>query len=376
MSTNVASRHLGHNWAEGTYATGKRAQFCGFRAVSDRQKNSVLFEGFLEPVEISCINTKTFRLDVDAVALFAVVERAIEAVRPLAEARGFLLHAVLDACVGSILGDCSRLQQMLWNLLTNAVKFTRSAGQVQVRLSRTESYVEFVAKDTGEVVAPDVLPHVFERLRQEQEGSNRLRGGLRLGLTIVKHLVELHGEAIQALSEGKGTGATFVMRIPSASFRNRDMPVSGFPATMRPFAEGACVLPELEGLRVLVVHDEQDARDQVAAVIEQCGATAETVANADKAFELLRTTRPDVLVSNIGTPDEDSYSLIQKVRALPDCQGGRTPAVALTAYARMEDRARMFLAGFTIHVPKPIEPAELLVVLANVSGRLSKVPGE
>jgi CheY-like chemotaxis protein len=322
-------------------------------------------------LDISRIITGHLRLDVGPVDLVQVVDAAIEVVRPIADAKGIVVQAILDPRVEAIPGDPDRLEQVVWNLLSNAVKFTPSAGMVQVRLSQRGSYVELAVEDTGQGIAPEFLPHVFERFRQADGGTNRVHGGLGLGLAIVKHLVELHGGGIQALSEGLERGSTFVIRLPVAPFRNRSLPIPGSPAAVRPGLEGAFARPpDLQGLRVLVVDDEQDARDLIVAVLEPCGVEVRTAASAGEALELLEATRPDVIVSDVGMPGEDGYSLMQKVRALPAARGGRTPAVALTAYARIEDRTRALLAGFTMHMPKPIDPAELLVVLANVSGRL------
>ena len=322
-------------------------------------------------LDISRIITGNLRLDIRPVDLVQVVDAAIEVVKPIADAKDVVVQAILDPRVGTISGDPDRLEQVVWNLLSNAVKFTPSAGMVQVRLSQRESYLELAVEDTGQGIAPEFLPHVFERFRQADGGTNRVHGGLGLGLAIVKHIVELHGGGIQALSEGIGRGSTFVIRLPIAPFRNRNLPIPGSPAAVSYHLEGAFVRPpELRGLRVLVVDDEQDARDLIVAVLEPCGVEVQAAASAREAIELLESMRPEVLVSDIGMPGEDGYSLMQRVRALPAARGGRTPAVALTAYARIEDRTRALLAGFTMHMPKPIDPAELLVVLANVSGRL------
>jgi PAS domain S-box-containing protein len=321
-------------------------------------------------LDISRIITGNLRLDVRPMSLVQVVEAAIEAVRPAAEAKGVRIQSSLDPEVGAILGDPDRLQQVVWNLLSNAVKFTSSRGLVEVRLRQIGSHVEIAVEDNGRGIAPDFLPHVFERFRQAEGGAQR-GPGLGLGLAIVKHIVDLHGGTIRASSEGTGRGATFVVRLPIAPVQKVNLPTPRSSAEAQPHHEGllAC-RPELRGLRVLVVDDEQDARDLTVALLEPSGIEVTTAASAREALDSLKATRPDVLVSDIGMPEEDGHALIQSVRALPAAQGGQTPAVALTAYARAEDRTRALLAGFTMHVPKPVEPAELLVALATVSGRL------
>ena len=320
-------------------------------------------------LDLSRIVTGKLRLDLQAVELVAIVEAAIETVRPALDARSIRLQLALDPDAGAVIGDPNRLQQVVWNLLTNAVKFTPRGGRVQVWLRREASHVEITVADNGQGIDPSLLPYVFDRFRQGDASTTRSHGGLGLGLAIVKHLLELHGGTIHAASEGEGRGATFTVRIPVAPLRSPTLPAAE-TSTPRGSLEIQCP-PELAGLKVLVVDDEDDARDWVAALLDHCKAIVLTASSAGQALELLRTHHPDVLVSDIGMPGEDGYGLIKKVRALTPADGGRVPAIALTAYARMEDRTRAMVAGFNMHVAKPIEPAELLITIANLTGRLS-----
>ena len=320
-------------------------------------------------LDLSRIVTGKLRLDLELVELAAVVEAAIETVRPAADARNIRLTPELDPNAGAVMGDPNRLQQIVWNLLTNAVKFTPPGGWVSVWVGRAGPHVEIVVADSGQGIAPSLLPHIFDRFRQGDASTTRSQGGLGLGLAIVKHLTELHGGTIAAESPGEGLGATFTVRVPIAPQHAPGYPPSDVPA-LRTAGAIECP-PELDGLTVLIVDDEDDARDWIASLLEHCKARVLSAPSAARALELLRSERPDIMVSDIGMPGEDGYSLIKKVRALAPADGGRTPAVALTAYARFEDRTRAMVAGFNMHIAKPIEPAELLITIANLTGRLS-----
>lgn len=320
-------------------------------------------------LDLSRIVTGKLRLDLRPTELDAVIESALDTVRPAADARAIRLLPALDPAAGAVIADPERLQQVVWNLLTNAVKFTPRGGEVRVWLRRDGSQVEIVVADTGQGLDPEFLPHVFDRFRQADASTTRSHGGLGLGLAIAKHLVELHGGAIFAESEGPGRGAVFTVRLPIAPLRA----TSSAPEDPRPGALADPALPPapaLAGVRVLVVDDEADTRELMASVLAEGEATVATAASAAEALALLQELRPDVLVSDIGMPGEDGYSLIRRVRALAPEAGGRTPAVALTAYARAEDRTRAMAAGFNVHVAKPIEPAELMVTVASLAGRL------
>ncbi|HYO07381.1 MAG TPA: PAS domain-containing protein [Tepidisphaeraceae bacterium] len=326
-------------------------------------------------LDMSRIISGKVRLDVQQIDLAAVIHGAVETVRPAAEARGIRLQPVLDPQAGPVHGDPNRLQQVFWNLLSNAIKFTPRGGRVQVVLRRVNSHVEVSISDTGEGISADFLPHVFDRFRQADASTTRQHGGLGLGLAIVKNLVELHGGSIRARSPGRGQGSTFTVSLPLTILRGEPdtEPGARHPASEASSSSTAARLPDLcvqiAGVRVLVVDDEPDARSLVKRLLEDCDAVVTTAGSAAEALERVQAERPDVLVSDIGMPGEDGYSLIRRVRALGAERGGTVPAVALTAYARSEDRMRTVLAGFQMHVSKPVEPAELITMVASLAGR-------
>jgi PAS domain S-box-containing protein len=338
------------------------------RALEVIERNAKSQQQLIEDLlDVSRIITGKLRLEVTSVELVDVVATAIEAVRPASEAKGLHLHPILDTDIGPLVGDVQRLQQVVWNLLSNAVKFTPKGGHIHIILRRAGSSAELQVRDSGQGISPDFLPHVFERFQQEEGGTSRKHGGLGLGLSIVRHLVELHGGTIEAFSDGEGHGALFTVRLPISPLRKETVPALA-PA---PLKESDCP-PGVEGVRVLVVDDEADVREVVATMLERCGVRVSLAASVPEALDVLRRERPDVLISDIGMPEEDGYALIRKVRALPVESGGRVPALAMTAYARMEDRTRALLAGYQMHLPKPIEPTELLVVVATLAGRLGR----
>ena len=323
-------------------------------------------------LDVSRIITGRLRLDVTAVAPAALINAAIEAVRPAAEAKGVRIQKIVDTGVGSIAGDEHRLQQIVWNLLSNAIKFTSRTGRVQIRLQRVNSSIEIAVSDSGSGISPEFLPYVFDRFRQADMSTTRHHGGLGLGLAIVRHLTELHGGTVHAESAGEGQGSTFTIRLPLVSvYQKDDSAERVHPAARRinPLLE----CPErLDNLKVLVVDDEADTRDVLRAMLGQCGAEVITADSTAAALSLLEQVKPDVLVSDIGMPVEDGYELIRKVRALSPERGGGIPAVALTAYARAEDRLRTLRAGYQMHIPKPVEIAELVAIVANIAGRYGR----
>jgi signal transduction histidine kinase/ActR/RegA family two-component response regulator len=321
-------------------------------------------------LDVSRVITGKMRLDVRAVDLRTVVEAALDAVRPAADAKGLRLQAVLDPRAGPITGDSDRLQQVVWNLLINAVKFTPRGGRVQVHLQRVNSHVEIVVSDTGQGIAPDTLPVIFERFRQADSSSTRLHSGLGLGLALVKHLVELHGGSVEAQSAGEGKGATFIVRLP---LMIADVP-HGPVLRVHPTAPSPESLPgaRLDGLRVLLVDDDPDSVDLATAILAGAGADVLACRSAAEALQAVQAWRPDVLVSDIEMPEEDGYSLIRKVRALDPGHGGKTPAVALTAYGRTQDRMQSLTAGYSMHVPKPVDPGELTTIIASLATRPSR----
>ncbi|MGI8997822.1 MAG: PAS domain S-box protein [Pyrinomonadaceae bacterium] len=339
-------------------------------ALNTIERNAQAQQQLIEDLmDVSRIITGKLRLNVRPVELVVVINSAIEAVRPAAEAKGIRLQPVLDPIASAVSGDPDRLQQIVWNLLSNAIKFTPKGGRVQVRLERINSHVEIVVSDTGQGICDEFLPYVFERFRQADASTTRKHGGLGLGLAIVRQLVEMHGGTVSVASGGEGRGATFTVKLPLMIVHHEP----GDEKRRHPQAEEGIKIecpPELDGVRVLVVDDEPDARQLLTVVLERCGAKILTAASATEALRLLAEVRPDVLLSDIGMPGEDGYSLIRKVRALPAEQGGRTPAAALTAYASAEDRKRVLLAGFQLHIPKPVEPTELITVVASLAGRI------
>jgi len=323
-------------------------------------------------LDMSRIISGKVRLDVQQVDLAAVVRGAVETVKHAADAKAIRVHAVLDPLDGPVFGDPGRLQQVFWNLLTNAIKFTAKGGRVQVLLERVNSHVEVRVTDTGEGIRPEFLPHVFDRFKQADASTTRRHGGLGLGLGIVKQLVELHGGTVTVKSAGVGCGSTFVVTLPVTPLRpdaheepERRHPESSNAAA--PFNTDLC--KQIAGLKVLVVDDEADSRAVVQRLLEACNAVVLASASAADALERVAAERPDVLVSDIGMPGEDGYSLIRRVRALGPERGGNVPAVALTAYARSEDRTRSILAGFQMHIAKPVEPSELIAMVASLAGR-------
>jgi CheY-like chemotaxis protein/two-component sensor histidine kinase len=317
-------------------------------------------------LDISRIITGKMRLEVRPVELGLLIEIAVDAVRPAADARNIHLRTTLDPLPSPISGDPQRLQQIVWNLLSNAIKFTPKHGSVEVCLQRIESHVELAITDTGQGIEPDFLPHIFDRFRQSDSSSTRRHGGLGLGLSIVRQLVELHGGTVTALSRGIGEGTTFKVVLPLMSVHHvpSDAELTALIKPKPPASQ-----PSLKGLRVLVVDDEPDARDLITAVLAGRGAQVVAVDSATEALAELARQRFNVLVSDVGMPKMDGYALIEKIRQLPAERGGTIPAAALTAYAGVQDRVHSLQAGYQAHIAKPVEPAELVVMVANLAGR-------
>jgi PAS domain S-box-containing protein len=322
-------------------------------------------------LDMSRIISGKVRLEVQRTDLAPILQAAVDTVKPAAEAKGVRLRSVLDPHAGPVSGDPNRLQQVFWNLLTNAVKFTPKGGQVQVLLERVNSHLEITVVDTGEGIRAEFLPHVFDRFRQADASTTRRHGGLGLGLAIVKQLVELHGGTVRVKSPGPGKGATFTVAMPLTVIHPE---LEADPRERRhPDAVGAsnqtddCV--KLTGVKVLVVDDEPDARALVKRLLSDCEAEVRVAGSANEAIAAFKAQTPDVLISDIGMPGEDGYSLIRRVRALSSKAGGNVPAIALTAYARTDDRIRAIRSGFQTHVVKPVDPMELITVVASLAGR-------
>jgi PAS domain S-box-containing protein len=325
-----------------------------------------------ELLDMSRIVSGKIRLDVQQISLVSVVQAAIDTVRPAADAKNVRIIPVLDPYPGPLSGDPNRLQQVFWNLLSNAVKFTPKGGQVQVVLERVHSQIEVRIADSGEGIRSDFLPFVFDRFRQADASTTRRHGGLGLGLAIVKQLVELHGGTVGVSSRGTGEGATFSVIMPVAAVQPQ-----AEPAVQRrhPLVDSSAtknLKPDisLNGVRVLVVDDETDARDLVKRLLEDCDAQVKSAATAAEAIAVLCGEKFDVVVSDIGMPGEDGYSLIRRIRQLPINQGKNTPAIALTAYASAQDRVKSITAGFQNHIAKPVDPAELIAMVASLAGRV------
>jgi CheY-like chemotaxis protein/anti-sigma regulatory factor (Ser/Thr protein kinase) len=313
-----------------------------------------------------------------------VVTAAIEAVRPAAQAKGIEIISEIDPRAGQITGDPGRLQQVVWNLLSNAIKFTPQTGRVELRMQSVDHHVRITISDTGKGIEPEFLPFVFDRFRQSDSSSARRFGGLGLGLSLVKQLVELHGGMVEAASDGPGRGATFTVTLPQSPMK------SGAYIPQQPRAvaqrevrmEGAIPLdevPSLEGVSVLVVDDQEEARQLLTETLSECGAQVTAVSSGIEALAILADPpegeRPSVLILDINMPGEDGYKALERVRALEAergvTQSDQIPAIALTALGRSEDRLRALAAGFRMHVAKPVEPAELAMVIASLADRLA-----
>jgi len=317
-------------------------------------------------LDMNRIISGKIRLDVQTTELSSVVEGAVAAVQPSADAKGIRLRTIIDPLAGPVSGDPARLQQVVWNLLTNAIKFTPKNGRVDLLVERVNSHIEITVHDSGEGIAPELLPHVFDRFRQGDSSTTRRHGGLGLGLSIVKQLVELHGGGVRVKSSGLGQGATFTVSLPLAPVHEerRQHPLTSASSP------DATSNVDLDGVRVLVVDDEPDATSLVSRVLTRCNALVITASTADEALEVVRRERPHVIVSDIGMPGKDGYQFLREVRSLPNECGGNIPAIALTAFARSEDRTRAMLAGYQVHVAKPIEPQELIATVGSLAGRM------
>jgi CheY-like chemotaxis protein len=305
-----------------------------------------------------------------------VARAAVEAMRPAAEAKRLALEADLETGAGVVLGDPDRLQQVVWNLLANAVKFTPAGGRVRVRVRAEDGCARLRVEDTGVGIRPEFMPFVFDRFRQGDQSTTRAFGGIGLGLSIVRHLVELHGGAVRAESEGPERGAAFTVELPLHQFRGAESGLRNeedeAPSENKQTAIRSPQAALLKGLRVLVVDDDEDTLALLALVLKRAGAEVVTAADAPAALESFKGERPDVLLSDIGMPGEDGYDLLREVREFERARGGpRTRAVALTAYAAPSDRDRALAAGFQRHVPKPIDPTELVEAIAELKSRKS-----
>jgi PAS domain S-box-containing protein len=319
-------------------------------------------------LDLSRIMTGKLRLDLHQVSFSSIVEAAVDSARPSADVKGIRLKAILSSSQDIVSADNARLQQVVWNLLTNAIKFTPKGGQVQVLLQRVNSHLELSVSDTGIGIPANYLPHVFDRFSQKDGSTTRAYGGLGLGLAICKQLVELHGGAIRAASPGEGKGATFSVQLPLSIVHLEDQVAPRVHPTAETQPAEILALPTLEGVHVFAVDDEPDARDLLRTVLEDQGAKVTSFASAEQALAALKTTKPTVLVCDIGMPRMDGYQLIRTLRA-EESRRERIPALALTAFARAEDRKRSLVAGYQAHLAKPFDVGELVLVVADLVGR-------
>ena len=278
-------------------------------------------------------------------------------------AKQITLQTVLDPCAGPIMGASDRLQQVVWNLLTNAVKFTPRQGRVQVHLRKVNSHIAIIVSDTGEGIVPELLPHLFERFRQGDSSASRRHGGLGIGLSLVRLLVELHGGTVEAASAGAGMGSTFTVKLPVSLLQSEGRESADLAA--------AHTVSEvsLRGLRILVVDDDADSLEVAGLILVHAGAEVRMGTSTPEAIAILEAWWPDVLIADIEMPNEDGFSLLRRARALSAARGIGLPALALTAYGRAEDRVRVLAAGFNFHLAKPVDPAELALVVASLAGR-------
>lgn len=333
--------------------------------VRNAESQNRLIEDLLD---VSRIISGKLRLEVMTIKPINIVESALETVRPAAEAKGIRIEIKGDADISHISGDPNRLQQVIWNLLSNAIKFTPPEGEVRLEIERAEDFVEIRVKDTGVGIKEEFLPHVFDRFSQADASSIRKFGGLGLGLAIVRHITEMHGGTVQVYSAGENKGSTFIVRLPlivQTAEESEAMEQRRKVQTLETESELS-----LAGMLILVVDDEEDTRQLLVQSLTFYGATVTTANSAEQAFSELQDKNPDVMVSDIGMPDEDGYSLIRRIRALPDERHKNIPAVALTAFTRAQDRMRALTSGYQNHVSKPVEPDELVTVIASLTGRL------
>ncbi|MCU1384547.1 MAG: multi-sensor hybrid histidine kinase [Acidobacteria bacterium] len=359
-----------YGWAR-MLVTGQIREDQKRRAIETIERNAQAQTQLVNDLlDVSRAMSGKVRLDVQPVDLSHVVLAAIDSMQPAADAKGIRLQASLDPTAGPVSADRDRMLQVVWNLLSNAIKFTPRDGHVNVVLASRADQVELVVSDTGSGIAPDFLPHVFERFRQADAGTTRQYGGLGLGLAIVRHLVELHGGSVTVDSDGPGRGTTFRVAIP-LTVPQRSVVEEKVPGALQAGqAAGARSVRRLDDLRVLVVDDEPQARELFSAIVEHAGAEVRLAGSPRDAMAILRSWHPDVLLSDIEMPHEDGYVLMEQVTATD--AGQRPIAIAITAHSRPEDRLRALEVGFSWHLPKPIEPAELVAVIASLTGRLHR----
>lgn len=350
--------------------SGKLDQATTARALETIDRNAKSQAQLVEDIlDVSRMITGKLRLDLEPVDVAAVINAAVDAVQLAAESKNIHLKVTLDSSARHTFGDSGRLQQVVWNLLSNAIKFTPSEGSVEVRLERTNEDIQLRITDSGQGIAAEFLPYVFDRFRQADASSTRKIGGLGLGLAIVRHITELHGGTVSAESDGDGCGASFIITLPHVGANERAKFRRSATGTLRPILEPKPVveIPSLDDVRVLLIDDDNDTLQVLSVSLTDAKANVQTAGSVAEAMEIIQWFRPNVMVSDLAMPDEDGYSLIGKVRALEDEALRMTLTVALTSFVRVEDRARALSAGFDMFVPKPVQPNELIITIANVT---------
>jgi PAS domain S-box-containing protein len=340
------------------------------RGLETLERNATWLSQIIDDVlDVSRIVSGKIRLDVQPVELPIMVDNAVSTIQPAADAKNVRVQTMIDPSVGPVSGDPDRLQQVIWNLVSNAVKFTPKGGRIQVRLQRVNSHIEITVSDTGVGISADFLPYVFDRFRQAESGTTRKTGGLGLGLAIVRHIVEMHGGTALAASAGEGQGATFTVRLPLMIVH----PQPAQPPRVHPRTERLTPLTslgDLDGLRVVAVDDDPDALALLRVVLETAGAEVTTVSSPFDAVKRIAEVRPHVLVLDLGMPGMDGFEVISRVRASEDPAVRDVPAAALTAFARSEDRTKALRSGFEMHLAKPVDPGELVASVARLAKRV------
>ncbi|HEX3283009.1 MAG TPA: PAS domain S-box protein [Pyrinomonadaceae bacterium] len=350
--------------------SGRLDQESAAHALEVVERNAWAQKQIIEDIlDVSRVITGKLQMNLTAVDLVATVDAALDAVRPAMEVKDIKIETILDSSLRLVSGDPDRLQQVIWNVLSNAAKFTPAGGKVQITVGQNNGHVEIEVKDTGPGIDPAFLPHVFERFRQADGTTTRTHGGLGLGLAIVRHLVEMHGGTIGVENRVDGPGAVFTIRLPLPSGELRAESLTRAASTLKELQPEP---PGLQGLRILIVDDETDALDLISMELAQHGARVTGVSSAEEALQSLSRETFDVLISDIGMPQMDGYDLIREVRKQEAGTQKPIPAIALTAYARVQDRMRAILAGYSTHVAKPVEATELITVVASLAGRLGK----
>ncbi|HEX8874975.1 MAG TPA: ATP-binding protein, partial [Nitrosospira sp.] len=320
-------------------------------------------------LEMSSIISGKVRLDMQRLDATSLIEAAVESVKPTAQAKGIILTKTIDPQAGWILGDSNRLQQIFWNLLSNSIKFTPKGGRINIIVEQWGSFLEIRINDSGLGISPEFMPFVFDRFRQGDASLTRQYGGLGLGLAIVKQLVELHGGEVRAESAGTGKGSSFIVNLP-LSPENESARTHRYTSERKIFPGKT---PSLAGLKALVIDDESDARELIKRILTRCEASVTTAASAAEGLELVKAGRPDVIISDIGMPGKNGYQFIHEVRNLPAKDGGQTPAIALTAFARPDDAAKARDAGYQRHLSKPVDSLELITVIGELTGHKSGI---